>query len=78
VYFNVNIRVLVSKEIIEYAAMSDVKSRGENLMLQAFMSSQQHSLNILPTLAVDSAVHLMPPKCEISGDEKHMQEVLIR
>jgi hypothetical protein len=74
---NVNIRALNALETIKYATMSEVNQKGEHLMGDDLMQSRQQRLNILPSVGADGDVNSQP-KCEMSDDERHMMETLIR
>lgn len=58
--------------------MSEVNQKGEQSIGDAAMQSRQQRLNLLPSIVAVGDVNSPQPKCEISDDEHHMMETLIR
>lgn len=74
VFVNANIRVLNSPETIKYATMSG--SGGSAYLMRQWVLSTNHELkNVI--LSIEGANDL-EPKCEVSDEEQHMLETLIR
>lgn len=75
VFVNANIRVLNSQEIIKYATTMSGSGSLAYLMRQWVLSTNCQLVNVMPSIegANDSK-----PKCEMSDDEQHMLETLIR
>lgn len=74
---NVNIQVLSPQEIVEYAAKTESREV-EHLMRQCQMAKHTHHLNIPQSIVVDDAMNSVTPMREITDDEQHMMETLIR
>lgn len=76
-YLNVNVQVICAREIVKYATV--LKNREAQLLIrQCQMASSIHHLNTPQSIVFDDAMNSVIPKCEMSDDEQHIMETLIR